>query len=509
MKKDAFLQGATRDSLGFGIKEFGFLIRTNWIRTRRTTARPESHSCETEASGWSAERPTEFKEMEPLSHESKNVDRPVSPSCKSDKSLDVLLHLRKMNLLEKKSTITDRPGSPSCESEMSGWSVKGPVELKEKESLNNKSKNADRPGSPSCMSAVTDKSLDVPLHFKKDLLENKSLVSGFASTADSGVSMTSCSHEDSQEHRLSSGCTEAGDVACDLCERPKLKAFKSCMTCLASFCETHVRDHYTVEALQRHLLVEVTENLTILQENAQLKKTIEEARAENQTLRHVIRTLKKENAILRFPDYIWKEKLPVAADVVLDPATAHRSLILSDNSKRVRLGEKKTINHSAQRFDKYECVLATEGFSSGWHYWEVEVNKEFTIGVTRESAQRKGKFTFSPSVGYWCLYHYRQSFTALEEPSRPLPIDAVPRVMGVCIDMGTHTFKATLDMMQKSLAKREMNMALVERNLTLKKTIITQKKDDLSRRKENWFWRKKNLDVNKENLALKKGKLAQ
>ncbi|KAL6456214.1 hypothetical protein MHYP_G00347560 [Metynnis hypsauchen] len=368
--------------------------------------------------------------MEPLNHESKNVDRPVSPSCKSEKSLDAPLHFKTMNLQEKKSTITDRPESPRCESEMSGWSVKRPVELKEKESLNHKSKNVDRPVSPSCESAATDKSLDVPLHFKnRNLLENQSLVSGFASAADSGVSLTSCSHEDPQEHRLSSRYAEAGDVACDLCEGPKLKAFKSCMTCLASFCETHVRDHYTVEALQRHVLVEVTKNLTILQENAQLKKTIKEARDENQRL-------KKENAILRFPDYIWKEKLPVAADVVLDPATAHRSLILSGDGKRVRLGEKKTVDYSAQRFDKYECVLATKGFSSGWHYWEVEINKEFTIGVARESAQRKGKFTFSPSVGYWCLYHYRQSFTALEEPSRPLPIDAVPRVLGICIDMG-------------------------------------------------------------------------
>ncbi|XP_036435579.1 E3 ubiquitin-protein ligase TRIM39-like [Colossoma macropomum] len=396
---------------------------------------PESHSCECKVSSWSKERPA----VQPLDNRSKNVDRPVSPSSKSDKSLEVPFHFKEMNLQENKSTITDRPESPSCESEVSGWSAKRPVELKGKESLNHKSKNVDRPVSPSCKSAVSDKSLDMPLHFKDmNLLENKSLLSGFASTADSGISMTisNCSHEDPQEHRLSSRYAEAGDVACDLCKGPKRKAFKSCMTCLASFCETHVRDHYTVEALQRHLLVEVTKNLNVLQENAQLKKTIKEARDENQTLKRQILTLKKENAILRFPDYIWKEKLPVAADVVLDPATAHRSLILSDDRKQVRLGEKKTVDHRAQRFDKYECVLATEGFSSGWHYWEVEVNKEFTIGVTRESAQRKGKFTFSPSVGYWCLYHYRQSFTALEEPSRPLPIDTVPRVMGVCIDMG-------------------------------------------------------------------------
>ncbi|KAL7883944.1 hypothetical protein AOLI_G00067140 [Acnodon oligacanthus] len=116
-----------------------------------------------------------------------------------------------------------------------------------------------------------------------------------------------------------------------------------------------------------------------------------------------IKTLKRTIRDLRLPDYICKGKTPVPADLTLDPDTAYCALILSKSQKHMRLGEKKTADHTATRSDKYDCVLATKGFRSGRHYWELEVNKEFTVGVTEEFSQRKGRFSISPSVGYWCL----------------------------------------------------------------------------------------------------------
>jgi tripartite motif-containing protein 39 len=52
-----------------------------------------------------------------------------------------------------------------------------------------------------------------------------------------------------------------GEVACDLCTGRKLKALKSCLECLTSYCEIHLQPHQRVTGLKRHKLIDPVENL--------------------------------------------------------------------------------------------------------------------------------------------------------------------------------------------------------------------------------------------------------
>ncbi|XP_011741116.2 butyrophilin subfamily 2 member A2 isoform X1 [Macaca nemestrina] len=121
----------------------------------------------------------------------------------------------------------------------------------------------------------------------------------------------------------------------------------------------------------------------------------------------------------------WRRTFLHAADVVLDPDTAHPELFLSEDRRSVRRGPyRQRVPDNPERFDSQPCVLGWESFASGKHYWEVEVENVmvWTVGVCRDSVERKGEVLLIPQNGFWTLEMFGNQYRALSSPDRILPL---------------------------------------------------------------------------------------
>uniref|UniRef100_A0A8C4XDA0 B30.2/SPRY domain-containing protein n=1 Tax=Erpetoichthys calabaricus TaxID=27687 RepID=A0A8C4XDA0_ERPCA len=126
------------------------------------------------------------------------------------------------------------------------------------------------------------------------------------------------------------------------------------------------------------------------------------------------------------------------ADVTFDPETANPYLIVSEDGKEVRHTDtRQRVTDNPKRFDCCVNVLAREGFTSGRHYWEVEVGgkTKWTLGVARESVNRKGDITLSPDDGFWTVWLRNENeYKALHDSSVILPLRVKPQTVGVFLD---------------------------------------------------------------------------
>ncbi|XP_039536349.1 E3 ubiquitin-protein ligase TRIM47-like [Pimephales promelas] len=126
-------------------------------------------------------------------------------------------------------------------------------------------------------------------------------------------------------------------------------------------------------------------------------------------------------------------------DVTLNPMSAYPFLILSEDRKQLKRGEKlQFYRNNSQRFDVWSCVLAKHGYESGRHYWEVSVgeNRDWKLGVMCESAQRKGLFDMTPASGYYALWWSGSHLRALTVPPlAKVRVTGHLRRVGVYLDL--------------------------------------------------------------------------
>ncbi|XP_068094159.1 E3 ubiquitin/ISG15 ligase TRIM25-like [Hyperolius riggenbachi] len=83
-----------------------------------------------------------------------------------------------------------------------------------------------------------------------------------------------------------------------------------------------------------------------------------------------------------------------ATDILLDINTAHNNLHISDDMKIVSSSDiSQNRPETPERFQTYPQVMSRQSFSSGRHYWEVDVSKSewWGVGMCYPSMDRRGE----------------------------------------------------------------------------------------------------------------------
>uniref|UniRef100_A0A674K3K3 Tripartite motif containing 39 n=1 Tax=Terrapene triunguis TaxID=2587831 RepID=A0A674K3K3_9SAUR len=127
--------------------------------------------------------------------------------------------------------------------------------------------------------------------------------------------------------------------------------------------------------------------------------------------------------------------LPV--NVTLDQKTAHPELRVSEDLKSVKCaditGEQP---EDLDTVDSYRCVLGSERFNSGRHYWEVELKNKtmWHLGVCAESENRERYKSIAPEDGYWAIRLWNGEYKALSTPRTTITLEMKPTRVGIFLD---------------------------------------------------------------------------
>ncbi|KAJ1134262.1 hypothetical protein NDU88_000715 [Pleurodeles waltl] len=199
--------------------------------------------------------------------------------------------------------------------------------------------------------------------------------------------------------------------------------------------------HQRLEEMEKKITMVENANITKLSNqiaslNALITEIEKKCKAPAwELLKDVRGTLSRCNNVkIQCPEVVKSYKVMVT----LDPDTAHPQLLLSEGWRCVRRTETaEPLPDTPKRFTYWPCVLGSEGFTSGRHYWEVQLLQEgrgWNVGVAAESMNRKDDFALSPEGGVWALQGCNDHYEALTSPHTLLSPREKPLKMGVYLD---------------------------------------------------------------------------
>ncbi|XP_067472275.1 NACHT, LRR and PYD domains-containing protein 12-like [Thunnus thynnus] len=114
--------------------------------------------------------------------------------------------------------------------------------------------------------------------------------------------------------------------------------------------------------------------------------------------------------VQRLKSGLWK----YACELTLDPNTAHRELILSENNRQVKLvEEEQPYRYHPERFDSFKQLLCSNGLT-GRCYWEFQTNLQYNVTVAYRGISRRGdgnECKFGGNDKSWSL-HYNAGYSA-------------------------------------------------------------------------------------------------
>ncbi|XP_032891444.1 E3 ubiquitin-protein ligase TRIM11-like [Amblyraja radiata] len=168
----------------------------------------------------------------------------------------------------------------------------------------------------------------------------------------------------------------------------------SCPECREVFAERTLRVSRALASLAekaRTLNLNLKEKESKLHcEKAEIKSSLESLTQNKLALEQMEQQQKEKfcGNLLRFSVSLRSP----ADSVTLDLETACSKHEVSEDRKSVRwTGTERSLPDNGKRFTIWPCVLGPEGFTSGRHYWEVEVmeNWGWCLGVAAESLVRE------------------------------------------------------------------------------------------------------------------------